>query len=45
MINILNLVPVPALTIDDVDVNFQMEVTDALTSKSAENTDSSIDET
>ncbi len=30
---------------DDVDVNFQMEVTDALTSKSAENTDSSTDET
>ena len=30
----LELVPVPALKIDNVDVNFQMEVTDASTSKS-----------
>lgn len=41
----IGLVPVPELMIDDVDVNFQMEVTEASTSKSAENADLSTDAT
>lgn len=39
------LIPVQALKIDDVDVNFQMEVTDASTSKKSENADLSINVT
>ena len=35
----LGLVPIPSLLIDDVDVNFQMEVTDASASKNTENAD------
>ncbi len=35
----LGLVPIPSLLIDDVDINFQMEVTDASTSKNTENAD------
>lgn len=41
----LELVPVPALKIDNVDVNFQMEVTDTSTSKNSENADLSADMT
>lgn len=39
----LGLVPIPSLLIDDVNIDFQMEVTDALTSKSSENVDMSAD--
>lgn len=35
----LGLVPVPALMIDNVNIDFQMEVTDASTSKKTENAD------
>ena len=41
----LGLVPIPSLLIDDVNIDFQMEVTDALTSKSSENVDMSADVT
>ena len=41
----LGLVPIPSLLIDDVDVNFQMEVTDASTSKTLENADLSTNVT
>ena len=36
---VLRLVPVPALIIDNVNIDFQMEVTDASTSKESENAD------
>jgi hypothetical protein len=39
----LGLVPIPSLLIDDVNIDFQMEVTDASTSKSSENADLSAD--
>ena len=35
----IGLVPVPALMIDNVNIDFQMEVTDASTSKTSENAD------
>lgn len=38
----IGLVPIPSLVIDDLDVNFQMEVTDASTSENTENADLSI---
>ena len=41
----LGLVPIPSLLIDNVDVNFQMEVTDTSTSKNSENADLSADMT
>lgn len=41
----LGLVPIPSLLIDDVDVNFQMEVPDASTSKNSENVDLSTNVT
>lgn len=41
----LGMVPVPSLLIDDVNVNFQMEVTDATTAKSEENAELSSDVT
>ena len=41
----LGLGPIPSLLIDDVNIDFQMEVTDALTSKSSENVDMSADVT
>lgn len=39
------MVPVPSLLIDNVNVNFQMEVTDATTAKSEENAELSSDVT
>ena len=41
----LGLVPIPSLLIDDVNIDFQMEVTDASSSKSSENADLSADVT
>lgn len=41
----LGLVPIPSLLIDDVNIDFQMEVTDASTSKKSENADLSINVT
>lgn len=41
----IGLVPVPSLLIDNVNVDFQMEVTDASTSKSQDNTELSSDVT
>lgn len=37
----LGLVPVPSLLIDNINIDFQMEVTDASSSKGPDNTDSS----
>ena len=41
----IGLVPVPALMIDNVNIDFQMEVTDASTSKTLENADLSTNVT
>lgn len=41
----LELVPLPSLLIDDVNIDFQMEATDALTSKTSENADLSTNMT
>lgn len=41
----IGMVPIPALLIDNVNINFQMEVTDASTSKSEENTELTTDVT
>lgn len=41
----IGLVPVPALMIDNVNIDFQMEVTDTSTSKTSENADLSTNVT
>jgi len=41
----IGMVPIPALLIDNVNINFQMEVTDASTSKSTESSELSTDVT
>ena len=41
----IGIVPVPALLTDDVNINFQMEVTDASTTKSEESTELTTDGT
>ena len=41
----IEMVPIPELLIDNVNINFQMEVTDASTSKSEENTELTTDVT
>ncbi|MDR0954005.1 MAG: DUF2589 domain-containing protein [Rikenellaceae bacterium] len=39
----LGLVPIPSLLVDDVQIDFQMEVTDTATSKETSNSESSVD--